>query len=144
MLIGVFLLYHKLAGGHNAAMGVFLMKSYVLAITITMFLSALYAFQNPGSITVRFLIFERTLPQGVWDVVVFCVGAAIMWMFSVFSSLETVGKYKRMLKEKDAKISALENEKKMILESVTINKPAAYMQSQDTEEPAAGKTGTAD
>jgi hypothetical protein len=32
------------------------MKSYILAITVTMFLSALFAFQNIGDVTVRFFI----------------------------------------------------------------------------------------
>ena len=44
------------------------MKSYILAIVLTMFLSALFAFQNIGDVTIRFLIFEWTLPQGVWAV----------------------------------------------------------------------------
>ncbi len=94
------------------------MKSYILAITITMFLSALFAFQNIGDVTVRFLIFEWVLPQGVWEVLVFCTGAAIMWIFSIFSMFEVRSKYKKELKAKDEKIAAVEKEKKTILESV--------------------------
>ena len=94
------------------------MKSYILAITITMFLSALFAFQNIGDVTVRFLIFEWVLPQGVWEVLVFCAGAAIMWIFSIFSMFEVRGKYKKELKTKDERIAAVETEKKTILESI--------------------------
>lgn len=54
------------------------MKSYILAIAITMFLSALYAFQNIGDVTVKFFVFERTFPQGVWDVLLFASGAVLM------------------------------------------------------------------
>lgn len=94
------------------------MKSYILAITVTMFLSALFAFQNIGDVTVRFLMFEWVLPQGVWEVLIFCAGAAIMWIFSIFSMFEVRSKYKKELKLKDEKIAAVEKEKKTILESV--------------------------
>ena len=67
----------------------FAMKSYILAITVTMFLSALFAFQNIGDVTVRFLIFEWMFPQGVWEVLVFCAGSALMWIFSIFSPVST-------------------------------------------------------
>lgn len=104
------------------------MKSYILAITITMFLSALFAFQNIGNVTVRFLMFEWILPQGVWEVLVFCTGAAVMWLFSIFSMFETRGKYKKELKAKDEKIAAVESEKKSILESMAVvkNNAATY------------------
>ena len=72
------------------------LKSYILAIVLTMFLSALFAFQNIGDVTIRFLIFEWTLPQGVWEVVLFSSGAAIMWFFSLFSVFE-VDVYKRQI-----------------------------------------------
>ena len=94
------------------------MKSYILAITVTMFLSALFAFQNIGDVTVRFLVFEWVLPQGVWEVLIFCAGAAIMWIFSIFSMFEVRGKYKKELKAKDERIAEKKKEKKTILESV--------------------------
>ncbi|MCE5201610.1 MAG: LapA family protein [Synergistaceae bacterium] len=106
------------------------MKSYILAITITMFLSALFAFQNIGDVTVRFLMFEWVFPQGVWEVLVFCTGAAIMWIFSIFSMFEMRGKYKKELKAKDERIAAVENEKKMILESMAVTKNSGF--SPDT------------
>ena len=115
------------------------MKSYILAITITMFLSALFAFQNIGDVTVRFLIFEWVFPQGVWEVLVFCSGAAIMWIFSIFSMFEVRGKYKKELKAKDERIAAVETEKKTILESVVAARNAVHSSEdvyprQDSEE----------
>lgn len=98
------------------------MKSYILAITVTMFLSALFAFQNIGDVTVRFLVFEWVFPQGVWEVLVFCAGAAIMWIFSIFSMFEVRGKYKKELKAKDERIAAVEKEKKTILESLAASR----------------------
>ena len=115
------------------------MKSYILAITITMFLSALFAFQNIGDVTVRFLIFEWVFPQGVWEVLVFCSGAAIMWIFSIFSMFEVRGKYKKELKAKDERIATVETEKKTILESVvaarnTVHSSDDAYTKQDLEE----------
>ena len=101
------------------------LKSYILAIVLTMFLSALFAFQNIGDVTIRFLIFEWTLPQGVWEVVLFSSGAAIMWFFSLFSVFEVRSKYKKELKQKDEKIAALEQEKKTILDSFVAKTQAA-------------------
>lgn len=108
------------------------MKSYFLAITITMFLSALFAFQNIGDVTVRFVTFEWVFPQGVWEVLVFCAGAAIMWIFSIFSLLEVRGRYKKQLKEKDDKIAAIENEKKSILDSIAAAR-SSYAASDNTQ-----------
>ncbi|MDO5115937.1 MAG: LapA family protein [Synergistaceae bacterium] len=113
------------------------MRSYILAIVVTMFLSALFAFQNIGEVTVRFLMFEWTLPQGVWEVVLFSSGAAIMWFFSLFSVFEVRSKLKKALKEKDEKIAALEQEKKAILASLTVKPhetPEAAKQSAGASE----------
>ena len=112
-----------------------MMKSYFLAVTITMFLSALFAFQNIGDVTVRFLTFEWTFPQGLWEVLIFCTGAAIMWIFSIFALFEVRGKYKQQLKQKDEKIAAIEGEKKTILESIAAAKSASPATAET--EPAA-------
>ena len=109
------------------------MKSYVLAIVLTMFLSALFAFQNIGDVTVKFVFWQWTLPQGVWEVVLFSTGAAVMWFFSLFSVFEVRSKFKKQLKEKDDKIAALEQEKKAILDSVKVK--------QQTAEAAETKSG---
>lgn len=105
------------------------MKSYILAITLTMFLSALFAYQNIGEITVRFLVFEKVFSQGVWEVIVFCAGAAIMWIFSVFSMFEMRSKYKKEIKVKKEKIVELEKDKKKILDSIIQDAHEAPIQS---------------
>lgn len=110
------------------------MKSYVLAIVLTMFLSALFAFQNIGDVTVKFVFWQWTLPQGVWEVVLFSTGAAVMWFFSLFSVFEVRLKLKKQLKEKDDKIAALEQEKKAILDSVTVKQQAAEAAEQKSGE----------
>ena len=110
------------------------MKSYVLAIVLTMFLSALFAFQNIGDVTVKFAFWQWTLPQGVWEVVLFSTGAAVMWFFSLFSVFEVRSKFKKQLKEKDDKIAALEQEKKAILDSVTVKQQAAEAAEQKSGE----------
>lgn len=125
------------------------MKSYFLAVTITMFLSALFAFQNIGDVTVRFLTFEWTFPQGLWEVLIFCTGAAIMWIFSIFALFEVRGKYKQQLKQKDEKIAAIEGEKKTILESIAAAKSASSATAEtepaaEAVQPAAGPGETAD
>lgn len=107
------------------------MKSFILAIVLTMFLSALYAFQNIADITVRFVTFEQTFPQGIWEAALFCAGAILMWIFSLFAMMQSRGKYKKQLKEKDAQIKALEKEKKSLEETVASN--AAFI-AQVTEE----------
>ncbi len=110
------------------------MKSYVLAIVLTMFLSALFAFQNIGDVTVKFVFWQWTLPQGVWEVVLFSTGAAVMWFFSLFSVFEVRSKLKKQLKEKDDKIAALEQEKKAILDSVTVKQQVAEAAEQKSGE----------
>ena len=115
------------------------MKSYFLAIAVTMFLSALYAFQNIGDVTVRFLIFEWVLPQGVWEVLVFCAGAAIMWIFSIFSIFEVRSRYKKELKAKDERISIVEGEKKTILESVASARTTVSVREEDVTEQSPGE-----
>ena len=115
------------------------MRSYILAITLTMFLSALFAYQNIEEVTVRFLIFEKTFPQGVWEVIVFCAGAAIMWIFSVFSMFEMRSKYKKEIKLKEDKIEALESEKKVILESITKEDEPLYIESAEVQSEPSSK-----
>ena len=81
------------------------MKSTMLAIVFTMFMSALYSFQNLDVIKVRFFMFEGSFPQGVWGIALFCAGVVLMWIFSLFAGLETRGKYKKMLKEREGELN---------------------------------------
>lgn len=110
------------------------MKSYVLAIVLTMFLSALFAFQNIGDVNVKFIIWQWTLPLGVWEVALFSLGAAVMWFFSLFSVFEVRSKLKKQMKEKEGKIAALEQEKKAILDSVTAKSDAAAQEQKSAEQ----------
>lgn len=57
------------------------MKSYALAITLSMLISAIYAIQNTQEITVRFLFFEGVYAQGVVGGHSFSAGAVLMWFF---------------------------------------------------------------
>ena len=91
------------------------MKSYILAIAAAMFVSAIYVFQNTGDVAIRFLFFEGNYQQGVWDVMLFSVGVLLMWVFSLFSSLETRSKYRSQIKELEQKISSIEEEKNSLL-----------------------------
>jgi uncharacterized integral membrane protein len=91
------------------------MKSYALAVALAMLLAATYAFQNTGEILVRFLIWERTIPQGIWDVLLFAAGGVLMWLVSLFALLETRGKYVRQIREKDKRIRELEEERTSLM-----------------------------
>lgn len=101
------------------------MRSYVLAVAVAMLLSAVYAFQNTAEITVRFLMLERKLPQGVWEVIIFSVGAFLMWLFSIIASLEIRSRNNRQIKERDKRIAELEEEKKSLLTAFNHIAPTA-------------------
>lgn len=96
-------------------------------------LAALYAFQNASEITVRFLMFQRAFPQGVWEVVLFSIGAVLMWLFSILASVETHKKHRKEMKARDKRISELEEERASLLN--------AFKYLPQTGEPAAPKTG---
>ncbi|MDR0616436.1 MAG: LapA family protein [Synergistaceae bacterium] len=121
------------------------MLTYILAIAFSILLSAVYAFQNAGDIYVRFLVFERVFPQGVWEALLFSAGVLLMWIFSIFASLEGRAKYKSIIKEKDLKIAGLEEEKKSLLSAFNnlspspagISAPVAPVQDEPRLNPAA-------
>jgi uncharacterized integral membrane protein len=113
--------------------------SYVLAIAFSILLSAVYAFQNAGDIYVKFLVFERTFPQGVWEALLFSAGVLLMWIFSIFASLEGRAKYRGMIKERDLKIANLEEEKKSLLaafNNIAPQTPAVPAQDEQNESQA--------
>lgn len=91
------------------------MKSYALAIAVSMFLAAIYAFQNTTTITVQFLMFERDVPQGLWEVLLFSSGLVLMWLFSILASLELRSNHRAQIKQRDKKIAVLEEEKSSLL-----------------------------
>lgn len=95
-----------------------MVKSTLLAIVATMCVSALYSIQNLGDIKVRFMLFEWNLPQGIWEIALFCAGAVLMWLFAFFGSFETKGKYKRQIKELNDKLRLLQEDKDKLLASL--------------------------
>ncbi len=95
------------------------MRSYALAIAFSVLLAALYAFQNPGDVTVRFLLWTRDVPQGVWEAAVFAGGCVLMWVVSLSAFLELRTSYRSRFKEQDLKIKKLEEERLSILRAIS-------------------------
>lgn len=68
-----------------------------------------------GEVTVTFLMFKKTFPQGVWEVILFSFGAVLMWIFSIFASIEAHSGTSKKIKERDKRIRELEEEKHSLL-----------------------------
>ncbi len=83
------------------------MKSYALAIAIAMLVAAGYAFQNTGDVTVRFLIWERQIPQGIWEILLFAAGGILMWFVSLVALLEVRSGLKREIRDLQKRNEAL-------------------------------------
>ncbi|MDR1132739.1 MAG: LapA family protein [Synergistaceae bacterium] len=94
------------------------MKSYILGIVVAMILSATYALSNTAEITVKILNLQTTLPQGIWEVIVFAFGVLIMWLISVCASIETYVKHRKKTKELTKRITQLEDERKSLLDTL--------------------------
>lgn len=105
--------------------GVVGMKSYALAVALAMLLAAVYAFQNAGEIIVRFLVWERAIPQGIWEVLLFAAGGILMWLVSLSALMETRGKYVRQVREKEKKIRELEEERASLLAAISARREEA-------------------
>ena len=90
-------------------------RSYALAIAVAMLVAALYAFQNPQEVVVKFFSWERELPQGIWEVLLFAAGGVLMWLVSLFALVESRAKLIKQIKEKDKKIKDLEAEKNSLI-----------------------------
>lgn len=87
------------------------MKSYALAVAVAMLAAAGYVFQNAGEVTVRFLMWERQMPQGVWDVFLFASGALLMWLVSFLALLEVRTPLKRQIADMERERQELREEK---------------------------------
>lgn len=94
------------------------MRSYALAVAVSVLLAAVYAFQNSGEVTVRFFIWTREVPQGIWEAAIFAGGCVLMWFVSISAWLELRGTYKRQVKEQEARIQKLEEERLSILRAI--------------------------
>lgn len=99
------------------------MKSYALAIAISMLLAAVYAFQNTADVIVKFLVWEVALPQGIWEVMLFAAGGVLMWMVSLFAMMESRSKYSRQVKEKETRIRELEEERTSLMGAIRHGSP---------------------
>ncbi|MDR1884850.1 MAG: LapA family protein [Synergistaceae bacterium] len=95
------------------------MKAYILAIAVSILLSAIYAVQNSEEITVRFFA-AWTFRQGIWEAILFSGGVLLMWLFSVYGSVESYRSNRRTVREKDRRISELEEEKKSLLSAIAM------------------------
>jgi uncharacterized integral membrane protein len=113
------------------------MKSYFLGILVMMIISAVYAISNVEQITANFLMFSMSVPQGLWEIILFLLGALLMWLFSVGASIETYSSNRKSAKEMKAKIAELEEEKKSLLLTLQNlgGKPAAAIERIDRPEP---------
>lgn len=94
------------------------MRSYALAVGLAMMLSAIFAFQNTGEITVKFLIWTRQVPQGIWEVAVFAGGCVLMWLVSMSAALESRVKYKKQIRELEGEVKKMEEERMSLLNAM--------------------------
>jgi uncharacterized integral membrane protein len=110
------------------------MRSYALAVAFSVLLSAVYAFQNPGDITVRFLLWSREVPQGVWEAAVFAAGCVLMWIVSISAFIEQRTRYRQQIKEQETKVKKLEEERRELLRSAP-KTPEQTAHHADAENP---------
>ncbi len=99
------------------------MKSYALAIAVSMLLAAVFAFQNTADVMVKFLLWEVALPQGIWEVMLFAAGGVLMWMVSLFALMEGRSRYTRQIREKEKRIKELEEERASLMGAFRQNGP---------------------
>lgn len=101
------------------------MKSYVLAIALAMLVAAGFVFQNPGIVTVHFLIWTRELPQGVWEVALFAAGGILMWGVSLVAMMEVRNKYRREIRSRDRRVQELQEERDSLVNALNSLGPVA-------------------
>ena len=94
------------------------MRSYTVAIAFAVLVSAVFSYQNPGDVTIRFLVWTRQLPQGVWEVAVFSAGCVLMWIVSLSAHLEGRARFRKIIREQTERISKLEDDRANILRAI--------------------------
>lgn len=94
------------------------MRSYTVAIAFAVLVSAVFSYQNPGDVTIRFLVWTRQLPQGVWEVAVFSAGCILMWIVSLSAHLEGRARFRKIIREQTERISKLEDDRANILKAI--------------------------
>mgnify|MGYP001769832797 FL=1 len=117
------------------------MKSYALAILLSMLVAAGYAFQNTGDVVVRFMMWEKTLPQGLWDILLFAAGGLLMWIVSLASLVEIRGALQRKIKDQEERIRLLEQEKQQLIEALKKNPANEAHVPQGNQEPTSPGIG---
>lgn len=111
------------------------MRSYGLGIAFGMIMAAIFAFQNTADVVVRFLVWERVLPQGVWEVALFAAGAVAMWVISLSAFFEIKGRNSRLLKDQKETIGIMEQEVKDLRDErntliIALRKSGEYSDSE--------------
>jgi uncharacterized integral membrane protein len=117
-------------------------KSYALAILLAMLVAAGYAFQNTGDVVVRFIFWEKTLPQGLWDILLFAAGGLLMWIVSLASPIEVRSALRRKIKEQEERIRSLEQERQQLLEALQGSQAAANRAVEETPGPEGSTSGS--
>jgi len=84
------------------------MRNYLLAVAFTALLAAVYSVQNAGYVTVRFLFWTRDVPQGIWEAAIFAAGCAVMWLLSLFGSIEMRDRCMEKVSDLESRIGKLE------------------------------------
>jgi len=84
------------------------MRNYLLAVAFTALLAAVYSVQNAGYVTVRFLFWTRDVPQGIWEAAIFAAGCVVMWLLSLFGSMEMRDRCMEKVSDLESRIGKLE------------------------------------
>lgn len=98
------------------------MKSMMLAIVITMFVSVAYVFQNHETIHVKFLLGQWDLPQGIWEMALLGTGLFLMWLFSLFANYSSKSHYKKQISDLTAKLQRIEEENRQLTNDIDVLK----------------------
>ncbi|MDO4218784.1 MAG: LapA family protein [Synergistaceae bacterium] len=107
------------------------MKSFFVSLVLLMLVSAVYVFQNSAIVNVRFLVFNFAFSQGLFEVGIFALGAALMWFFSIFSYFENRASYKEKLAERVAEVRQLESANKILLDTLRQNSIANPLENPE-------------
>ena len=119
------------------------MRSYGLGISFTMLLAAIYAFQNKGEVVVRFLTWERVLPQGVWEIALFALGCVVMWLISLSAIVENRNRYTGIVKDQKTRLTELEEDLSVLRDErkslmIALKRTGSDFEIPAQDEPAKG------
>ena len=118
------------------------MRSYTVAIAFAVLVSAVFSYQNPGDVTIRFLVWTRQLPQGVWEVAVFSAGCVLMWIVSLSAHLEGRARFRKIIREQTERVAKLEDDRANILKAIRTT-PDVLDRAFITEKENNGNSGEA-